>query len=51
MGSNSQINLDYDQLVHCVNITYCSSVNKCFWKNEAMNTLVKVPFTQTRMKN
>ena len=25
----------------CKNITYCSSVNKCIWKNKAMNTLVK----------
>ena len=52
MGSSTQINLDYDQLVHCVKyniLFFCEQM--FFGKNKAMNTLVKVPFTQTRMKN
>ena len=32
MGSNTQINLDYEQLVHCVKYNILSFVNKCFWK-------------------
>ena len=49
MGSNTQINLDYEQLVHCVkyNILFFCEHN-VFGKNKAMNTLVKVPFTQNQ---
>ena len=52
MGSTTQINLDHDQLVHCVKyniLFFCQQT--FFWKKKAMNTLVKVPFTQTRMRN
>ena len=43
MGSNTQINLDYEQLVHCVKyniLFFCEQM--FFGKNKAMNTLVKV---------
>ena len=42
MGSNGQINLDYNQLVHCIQYNIFSFVNKCFWPSLVMNTLVKV---------
>ena len=51
MGSNSQINLDYNQLVHCIQTTSYSFVNKCFWLKWEMNIPVKVQSTHTKILN
>ena len=51
MGTNTQINLDYNQLVRCVKYNILFFCEQMFLEKQGMDTLVKVPFTQTRMKN